>query len=769
MPLKCRVGRAERNPPVGARKPQFKPSFRCEIIPFESVFLLSEQGHFRLSGQVYTLLAPLLNGQYTEQEIVERLKKQIPIATIFYALEVLRREGYVVDAVPPMRSELAAYWDMLEIEPAAAAKRLKDTTVSLISFGKIDITPFKEMLESLGVNVVDEGDCWIILTDDYLQGGLEAINREALSHQRSWLLVKPVGTELWLGPLFRPNQTGCWACLAQRLRGHRKVESYLEDKLEAKTIAAGAFTPPMSCLPSTLQTAFAMAATEVVKWIVCGENPHLEGKVITLNTLSLEKRDHILVHRPQCPSCGNPTAFTASQSIPLRLQTQPKSFIKDGGGHRILFPEDTFKKLAHHLSPITGIVSRLERNTVEGDEKGPVSCYIADHNFARAEDELYFLRQGLRSISSGKGKLDIQAKTGALCESIERYSGVFQGDEARIRAKLKDLGTAAIHPNACMLFSERQFNHREQWNAKNSRFNWVPEPFDDQLEIEWSPVWSLTDNEPRYIPTAYCYYGYARKHHVQFARADANGCAAGNTQEEAILQGFMELVERDSVAIWWYNRLKRPVVDLLSFEEPYFQTLIAYYKKHHRALWVLDITSDLNIPVFAALSRRNDQAREDILLGFGAHFDPQIALLRAITELNQFFPTMVAAKTPDNLNEPEIIDWLTTATLGNQPYLSPDEAVPPKTLSDYPEYSSNDIEIDIRHCLQIVQAKGLEMLILDQTRPDIGLPVVKVIVPGLRHFWGRFGPGRLYDVPVQMGNLTQALTEPELNPKLMFI
>jgi ribosomal protein S12 methylthiotransferase accessory factor len=45
----------------------------------------------------------------------------------------------------------------------------------------------------------------------------------------------------------------------------------------------------------------------------------------------------------------------------------------------------------------------------------------------------------------------------------------------------------------------------------------------------------------------------------QFCRADSNGNAAGNTLEEAtILQGFVELIERDSVALWWYNRLRRP-------------------------------------------------------------------------------------------------------------------------------------------------------------------------------------------------------------------
>ena len=58
----------------------------------------------------------------------------------------------------------------------------------------------------------------------------------------------------------------------------------------------------------------------------------------------------------------------------------------------------------------------------------------------------------------------------------------------------------------------------------------------------------------------------------------------------------------------------------------------------------------------------------------------------------------------------------------------------------------------------------MELLVLDQTRPDIGMPVVRVVVPGLRHFWQRFAPGRLYDVPVEMGRCDSPLAEDELNP-----
>ena len=54
---------------------------------------------------------------------------------------------------------------------------------------------------------------------------------------------------------------------------------------------------------------------------------------------------------------------------------------------------------------------------------------------------------------------------------------------------------------------------------------------------------------------------------------------------------------------------------------------------------------------------------------------------------------------------------------------------------------------DVARCHDLIERHGMEMLVLDQTRPDIDLPVTKVIVPGLRHFWARFAPGRLYDVP----------------------
>ncbi len=66
--------------------------------------------------------------------------------------------------------------------------------------------------------------------------------------------------------------------------------------------------------------------------------------------------------------------------------------------------------------------------------------------------------------------------------------------------------------------------------------------------------------------------------------------------------------------------------------------------------------------------------------------------------------------------------------------------------------------------MSLVGRPGLDFLVLDQTRPDIEVPVVRVIVPGLRHFYRRFGPGRLYDVPVKLGWVDRPIAENALNP-----
>jgi ribosomal protein S12 methylthiotransferase accessory factor len=88
---------------------------------------------------------------------------------------------------------------------------------------------------------------------------------------------------------------------------------------------------------------------------------------------------------------------------------------------------------------------------------------------------------------------------------------------------------------------------------------------------------------------------------------------------------------------------------------------------------------------------------------------------------------------------------------------------------DFAEVESGDLAADVGACVARAARLGLEVLFLDQTRPDIGLCAIKLMVPGLRHIWPRFGPGRLYDAPVRMGWLDAPLDEARLNPVPLYL
>ena len=748
-------------------QPKFKSCFQVEIVESVGVFLLSESDYFVLTGHLYELLVPLIDGNNTVDDIIDILQDKVSSVEIYYGLMLMEQKGYIVeknDSLPD--EELSAFWNILNIETRLVKDRLKSTRVSVKSLGKIKTQPFINILESLNISVAEIGNIEVVLTDNYLHKELDIFNQKALQSQRPWMLVKPVGTVIWIGPIFYPGKTGCWECLAQRLRANRPVETFIQKQKGIST----SFSTSLGVLPSTLQTGLNLAATEVAKWIA-QDNHFLDSALLTFDTLSLKTENHILVKRPQCHCCGEAEYLNNREPTPIVLVSRKKTFTGDGG-HRCFSPEETLKKYEHHISPITGAVRGLRQ--VSKIENGLAHNYIAGHNFATLFDGLYFLRQNIRGRSAGKGKTDSQAKASALGEAIERYSGVFQGNEIRQKGSYKKMGQVAIHPNACMNFSEEQYKMRLQWNASSrctSMFQMVPEPFDEEIEIEWTPVWSLTHQEFKYLPTAYCYYGY-QKLPKPYCWADSNGTAAGNSKEEAILQGFMELVERDSVALWWYNRVQRPLVNLDSFDEPYFLALKNYYHSINRDLWVLDLTSDFNIPVFAAISKRTDKGVENITFGFGAHFDPKIGILRALTEANQLLPAVLSVAhdgSTEYLYSDELaIEWWKTATLENQPYLVPDASAVPKIYSDYLQLGSDDLKEDVMTCVKIAEKLGMETLVLDQTQPDIGLSVVKVIVPGMRHFWKRWGSGRLYDVPVKLGWLPVALKENELNPFPIF-
>lgn len=120
--------------------------------------------------------------------------------------------------------------------------------------------------------------------------------------------------------------------------------------------------------------------------------------------------------------------------------------------------------------------------------------------------------------------------------------------------------------------------------------------------------------------------------------------------------------------------------------DPYVDTLREYYASMGRSLWLLDLTSDLGVPAFTVVSHRIDHPVQDILLGFGAHLDPRLAAMRALTEANQFLPAVekrdANGATVYREDDVNTLAWWQNATITEEPWLVPDGSVPARKLAD---------------------------------------------------------------------------------------
>lgn len=748
----------------------FRRHLRVEAVPAEAVCLASERGVTVLSGHSIEKLAPLLDGTRTVAQVKRELSPGLSaddVEALFRQLSSAHLITYLsVPATGRPGEGAHAYWNLAGTDAGVAESALASSSVELVGVGRAAqeaVATAAAMGRASGLAIVEPGrgtaGFTLVLCDDYLDPALRDINADHIARGRQWLLAKPSGATPWIGPVFRPGAGPCWACLAKRLEGNR-LDGFL---LRRGAPGGGTEAPYPPSLSASLAAALGVTLLEVVKWLA-GVRNEAQGCVFAMDTIGSRSAHHPVARRPQCPSCGDPGLVAERTRRPLTIVAR-RVISASGNGQRVLSPQQVLDRYGALVDPVTGVVGDLRRHPGCPDF---LHSYQSGRNRAVSGSGIDAIRAGLRSQSGGKGATETEARAGALCEAVERYSATADGDEYRVRDSYRGLGRQAVHPDGCQLFHPRQFADRTRWNAVCAPFHRVPEPFDELAPIDWTPVWSLHTQEHRMLPTAMLYFTPGAAHGA--VRADSNGNAAGGTVEDAILQGFLELVERDAVALWWYNRTRQPAVDLDSFDDPWVSGLRGRYAGLNRWLWVLDVTSDLGVPAMAAISGRDDKSAEDITFGFGAHFDPGIALRRALTELGQMLPAAARARPGGGgygLSDPHLMSWWTTATTGNQPYLVPDDEQGPRTAGSY-QYVPRQ-ELDLPRMCAITRRAGLDILVLEQTRPDIGMPVVKVVVPGLRHFWPRFAPGRLYDAPVRLGRLAEPTAYADLNPVPMFL
>lgn len=735
---------------------RIKPRFKAFAVPGEALFLIGDRDREIVEGQVFVDLLPLLETGMDEAGLVDALEHAYPRAHVHFACQVLRERGLVSEAPRLATPGEEAFWDELGLDSGTAAMRLAATRVGVTGIGAVSPGLLIDALTAFGMRASEvdqptDESLHVVMTDDYLDPALSELAMLNRRDGRPWLLARGTGPEIWIGPLFR-NGPGCLECLSWRLRMHSALESYVGRRLGLASglTRAIAQNRPLAAIAANL------VAMEAARFAAGDAEPGPHVRTIDLR--NWQCTEHALRPRPQCRVCGNPDLQTEIFMRPIAIAEEQAT-------------PAALDDLMPLVSKVTGIVTSLVR--VETGIRS-LHTYTGFFGFGRDAVDLLAVKSGMLSQAAGVGATAEEAQIGAICEAIERYSGMCQGEEPAVEFSWSQLDPAtAIHPDSCLLYSRRQYAAREAINARGEAFDMVPRPFDETVPLRWTGVWSLTASRFKLLPSTYLFYNFPQPSGGPFCWADSNGCAAGISLTDAIRRGLYELVERDSVAIWWYNRLRRPAVDLASFGSAYFDSFVESYAKLQRHVWVLDVSNDLGVPSFAAISRSIHGSPEDILLAFGAHLDAGTAIEHALSEMNHILPAVLPANR-DRAGDYPYPDpaqkrWWRNATIESEPYLVPDPAQPWRKAEHYERCAARSSAEQAAAVRARLEALGLEVLVLNQTRPDVGIPVAKVIVPGMRHFWSRLAPGRLYDVPVKLGWLDRPQREEELNPIAMFL
>lgn len=305
-----------------------------------------------------------------------------------------------------------------------------------------------------------------------------------------------------------------------------------------------------------------------------------------------------------------------------------------------------------------------------------------------------------------------------LMEAVERHSSVFVGSEIMRRAKISEVDSP-----------------------------WAPEGISKNTTLRWVESRKLTGQDRVLVPAGFVYLGYGMEDEPFYTIADSTGCAAGEDHEKAAYRGLLEVVERDALATWWYNRIECPTLDFEDDEQ--LSSISTALHTHGRSLTLVDITNDLGIPVVAAFSA--DGKGRTIYFGCAADVCYKQAARRAASEMLQFwFWGKVSGDPPDRAQ------WLQSESLQTQSWLQP------QRRTSLPLAATE--EVPIRKLVEQLARSGYNSLVVDLTRPSIGIPVVRVLVPGLLSHMRHSGCGRLLEVPVQMGWLQKQRERRELMP-----
>ncbi|MGH6912216.1 MAG: YcaO-like family protein, partial [Geminicoccales bacterium] len=215
--------------------------------------------------------------------------------------------------------------------------------------------------------------------------------------------------------------------------------------------------------------------------------------------------------------------------------------------------------------------------------------------------------------------------------------------------------------------------------------------------------------------------------------ASSNGLASGNHVLEAITHGICEVIERDASSLWHRQGAAgraRTRLDLGSIDDPACREVLARLEDAELRVAVWDVTSDLGIAAFRCmlLDERRPQAHPG--LGAGCHLAREVALLRALCEAVQVRMTYISGAR-DDLSPDEFTRAAMAEKLRKARALMRHHG-PMRDFRDAPSREFPTFAEDVAWLLERLEAAGMrEVAVVDLTRPELGPPVVRVVIPGL--------------------------------------
>jgi ribosomal protein S12 methylthiotransferase accessory factor len=328
------------------------------------------------------------------------------------------------------------------------------------------------------------------------------------------------------------------------------------------------------------------------------------------------------------------------------------------------------------------------------------------------------IRPNSRSLatSQGKGVDGPSAKASALMEAIETWHA------EHIDAPLRYDSYLSLRRRANVVDIEQLIRLRNRSIHLDAPRAWIE-------------GWDLLQNAPIWVP-----FEFVSLYFVTEGGVNANpflqsstGISSGNHLLEAMTHGLCEVIERDAEVLW----IEKPEairIDLSTVDDPSCRHVLSLLKKAgvHVAAW--DITSDIGVPAYScAIMDEPDPAGWRVhgaYSGFGCHLSPGIALLRALTEAVQSRVTFISGSRDDmfrrdymslQLDEAQRVRW---AEMQRKDDIHP--------FGRTPSVSTDSFERDVQTLLDCVRSVGVtNAIVIDLTKPEFGIPVVKVIVPGL--------------------------------------